>query len=390
MDIYGTELLKVNDYFKDFKQNLEFHFSEVLEQPFSKPRWIYISLSHDCTYKCRMCGVVKILKGLELPKELVLKALDEISQWQSDSVIMFTGGEPFLRKDIFDLIDYSVKKSLKTEVVSNGSLIDGKLSEKIIASGLQNIAISLDGVTEVTHDFIREKNAFIKATKAIKNLVQAKKKLGKNTQISAWTTIMKENIKELSDIIYLANDLGVECLVYHPVIVAQDDMQNTSPDAPFWIRENDLEILKDQIDKIVEYKNKYGLVPFLHDPYLWINYFESSLNKDKWKCNPFVFINIGPDGEVRSCGSAFGNLKEMNLEQCLDTKDAFQARRLMKNCKKPCLQTCWAHPESDDLTKIAEVFINNIKAQVNKKRLLHSALKILKNYEEVLLNYNND
>jgi sugar phosphate isomerase/epimerase len=46
---------------------------------------------------------------------------------------------------------------------------------------------------------------------------------------------MKENVRELYDIIPLVKDLGVECLVYHPVIVAQEDMQNTSPNARFWL-----------------------------------------------------------------------------------------------------------------------------------------------------------
>ncbi|MBL7130154.1 MAG: radical SAM protein, partial [Candidatus Omnitrophica bacterium] len=228
------------DHLKEFETNLAYHFSEVLEYPFAMPHWIYISLSHKCTYNCQMCGVVKILKGYELPKEVVKKALDEISQWKQDSVIMFTGGEPFLREDTFELINHSVKKGLKTEVVSNGALINEELAFKIISSGLQNIAISLDGAKESTHDFIRERGSFKKAINAIENLVKVKKRIESGPQISVWATIMKENVNELFGIVSLARDLGVECLVYHPVIVAQDDMQNTSPSAPFWIREDNL------------------------------------------------------------------------------------------------------------------------------------------------------
>ena len=375
--------------FEEFKVNLEYHFSEILEHPIAKPYWIYISLSHNCTYNCQMCAVVKILKGYELPTEVVRKTLDEISQWNRDCVIMFTGGEAFLRDDIFELIDYSAGKNLKTEVVSNGSLIGEELAQKIIVSKLNNIAISLDAARESTHDRIREKGSFKKTINAIENLTRIKKKIGNGPQISVWTTIMKENVRELFDIVEIAKDLGVECLVYHPVIVAQDDMQNTSPNAPFWIRGENLNILKEQIDKITDYQTKHGLVSFSHDPYLWLEHFEKGVAKKDWKCNPFVFINIGPDGEVRSCGSSFGNIKETSLETCLNTKEANEARKLMKVCQKPCLQTCWAHPESDSLMHIANNFLNKVRKdnKNNKKKILKRGFDLLCEYQEILRNH---
>lgn len=378
------------DYLKDFEANLDYYFSEVLNYPFAKPYWIYISLSHRCTYNCKMCGVVKILKGYELPEEVVKKTLDGIAKWRKNCVVLLTGGEPFLRKDIFEIIRYSVGRSLKTEVVSNGSLINGELAHKIISSGIKNIAVSLDGAKESTHDSIREKGSFKKAINAVKTLVKIKKILRGGPQISVWTTIMKENAKELFDIIGMVRDLGVECLVYHPVIAAQEDMQNTSVNAPFWIKKEELIIFKEQIDKIVEYQNKNDLVAFLHDPYLWIKYFEGTLNKEYWKCNPFVFMNIGPDGEVRSCGSAFGNVKERSLDECLTTNEASHARRLMKFCKKPCLQTCWAHPASDSLEEIINLLLSKVKEsdmhKESKGKIIQSALDMLIKYEKMLKN----
>lgn len=378
----------MDNHLENLETNLRYHFSELMEYPLAKPYWVYISLSHRCTYTCKMCGVVRILKGHELPGELLKKTLDEISGWKRDCVVLFTGGEVFLRKDAFELLGHSINKGLTTEAVSNGALIDEDMALRIMSSGLTNIAVSLDGAKESTHDSIREKGAFKKALNAITCLVNAKKKQGAGPQVSVWTTIMKENVEELFDIIQLVRDLGVECLVYHPVIVAQDDMQNTSPEAPFWIKGEKLDILKDQIEKIVGYKKENGMVAFLHDPKLWIRYFEASLTKSDWKCNPFVFLNIGPDGEVRSCGSSFGNIKEMSLNNCLLSQEALSARRLMKACPKPCLQTCWAHPESDSLEGIISGFIDSIKNQPNRPELLKTALKMLKKYEGFALNGN--
>jgi len=377
------------DTLNQLEIDLAYYFSELLGIPFAKPKWIFVSLSHKCTYQCKICGVVKILKGYELESDYIKKTIDEAAKWSWDSTVLFTGGEPFLRQDIFSLFDYSVNKNLKTEVVSNGSLINDVLAEKIVSSGINNIAISLDGASENTHDFIRGKGAFNKAVKAIKMLVSAKRRRGNGPQISVWVTIINKNIKELLDFIPLVKEIGIDCLVYHPVIVTQEDMQNTSSNANFWPDKDDLFLLKEQIDKIVTYQSKYGLIAFLHDPYLWIKYFEGTLVKKEWRCNPFVFINIGPDGYVRSCGSAFANIKEGSLSECLNTSDAFAARKLMKMCRKPCLQTCWAYPDADSLSKIIDKFIASISTSKNKANLGKEALRILETYENKLIEYKN-
>ena len=376
------------DILREFETNLAYYFSEVLGKPIAKPCWIFFSLSHKCTYNCQMCGVVKILKGYELCIEDVRRVFDEISGWDWDFTIVITGGEPFLRSDIFDVFKYAQKLNLKIEVVSNGSLINQAIAEKIIPLGLKNIAISFDGAREETHDFIREKGAFKKAIEAVKYLVAAKKKAGFGPQISVWTTIMKENVGELFDIISLVKDLGVECLVYHPVVVAQEDMQNTSSNARFWLNDEDTNKLKQQIDKIITYQKNNGLVALLHDPYLWTKHFRGQLTKKEWKCNPFVFTNIGPDGEVRSCGAAFGNINKMSLQECLSTEEACRARNIMKNCAKPCLQTCWANPQADSLANIIDTLIYNVKTdkldKKSKKELFAAALSKLIKYEEIL------
>jgi len=371
--------------------NLGYHFSDLLNIPLAKPYWVYISVSHKCNFNCQMCGVKKILKEYQLDFEVLKRTLNEVASWNSDCVVMLTGGEPFLREDIFDIIHHSVSLGLKTEVVSNGSLINNpQIAKKIIESGLKNIAISLDGVNPQTHDYIRGTGgAYRKALDAINYLFQEKKIRNGGPQISAWTTIMKENVEELYEMIFLAKKIGVECLVYHPVIVNQEDMQNTIKEGHLWITEDRIEILKNQIDKILDYQKQVGLVAFLHDPHLWLKYFQGTLTKEDWKCNPFVFIDIGPDGFVRSCGPAFGNIKVMTLTECLNTAEAKNARARMQRCQKPCLQTCWARPEADSLVTMVENFLIQIEKDngVNgrKKELVEKGLELLTKYENLIL-----
>lgn len=377
-----------NKFLAEFNLNLGFHFSELLGVPLVKPYWIYISLSHRCNFNCQMCGVKKILKECELDSNVLKNALEEIAGWNSDCVIVLTGGEPFLREDIFEIINHSVSLGLKIEVVTNGSLINNpRIARRIIDSGLGNIAISLDGVNAHTHDYIRGgEGCYGKALNALGCLCQAKKENGgKGPQISVWTTIMKENTRELCGMISLVKELGVECLVYHPVIVNQADMQNTIKAGHLWIPEDEIPILRRQIDSIVDYQRKNGLVAFLHDPYLWLGYFRGNLTRKDWKCNPFVFVDIGPDGFVRSCGPAFGNIKEMSLTDCLNTPEAKKARERMTLCRKPCLQTCWGRPEADCLADIVKNFLFQLKGLNNggteRRRIINTGLELLSKYE---------
>jgi len=147
--------------------------------------------------------------------------------------------------------------------------------------------------------------------------------------------------------------------------------------------------LKGQIDKILELQAKNGLVAFLHNPYMWVEHFKGTLTKKDWKCNPFAFINIGPDGDVRSCGSAFGNINKRSLSECLTTPEANEAREIMKACQKPCMQTCWAHPESDSLRNIVNVFFSKLKkdSKRNQKKNMKKGLELLSEYGQALKQY---
>ncbi|MBI5873499.1 MAG: SPASM domain-containing protein [Candidatus Omnitrophica bacterium] len=165
-------------------------------------------------------------------------------------------------------------------------------------------------------------------------------------------------------------------------------MQNTMKDGDLWVKKERIDVLKEQVAKIIGYQKNNGLVAFLHDPYLWVDYFNGTLTKKVWKCNPFVFIDIGPDGEVRSCGPSFGNIKEMTLADCLDTAQAQEARDRMKRCRKPCLQTCWARPEADSLSGIVRDFLKKLESEhaagKDKKAAIQKAIGSLEQFETML------
>jgi len=128
--------------------------------------------------------------------------IDDIVSF-SRPVIILTGGEPLLRKDVFEIAEYGTRRGLKMVMAVNGTLVTPGIAERMKSTGIQRISISIDGSTPETHDAFRQvKGAFSGAIKAIECL----KEVGMEFQIN--TTITKKNLEDLLHIHNLAKDVG--------------------------------------------------------------------------------------------------------------------------------------------------------------------------------------
>jgi len=128
--------------------------------------------------------------------------MDEIASI-SKPVIILTGGEPLLRSNIFDLARYGTDKGFRMVMATNGTLMTEETVQKMKASGIQRISVSLDGPSSETHDAFRKvKGAFESSLKGI----ELAKRGGLEFQIN--TTITQMNLHLIADILKLAVDLG--------------------------------------------------------------------------------------------------------------------------------------------------------------------------------------
>ena len=138
----------------------------------------------------------------ELSTQECLRVMDEIASI-SKPVIILTGGEPLLRPDIFDLARYGTDKGFRMVMATNGTLMTEEAVQKMMASGIQRISVSLDGPSSETHDAFRKvKGAFESSLKGI----ELAKRGGLEFQIN--TTITQMNLHLIADILKLAVDLG--------------------------------------------------------------------------------------------------------------------------------------------------------------------------------------
>jgi radical SAM protein with 4Fe4S-binding SPASM domain len=118
-------------------------------------------------------------------------------------IIVFSGGEPLLRDDILELIEYAKSLNMVALIGSNGTLITQSYAEKLKKSGLDTIAISIDSLDEEIHNKFRGSNTgFQRALSGAKNCIDA----GIRVQLNC--TVTKDNLKEIDNIMNFASDFG--------------------------------------------------------------------------------------------------------------------------------------------------------------------------------------
>ncbi|MGD2094886.1 MAG: radical SAM protein, partial [Phycisphaerales bacterium] len=141
-------------------------------------------------------------------------------------VLVFSGGEPLCRDDLFELINHAKSAQIISALATNGTLIDKAVAEQIHNSGIARVAVSLDGATAEVHDKLRQlEGSFEKAMQGIEYLRQ------KQVPFQINITLTKHNAGQLNDIYELAKSVGavaVHIFMLVPVgcgqVLAETDM----------------------------------------------------------------------------------------------------------------------------------------------------------------------
>lgn len=168
------------------------------------PKLIAWELTRTCNLDCVHCRA-SASRGTyegELTTEEVFRILKEITE-VSYPILILTGGEPLLRKDLLEIAKRAVELRLKPVLATNGTLLTKELALELKKIGISRVSISLDGASPQEHDEFRKMpGAFEGALRGIHIL----KEVGIPFQIN--TTITAVNAKELPRVHELAKKLG--------------------------------------------------------------------------------------------------------------------------------------------------------------------------------------
>jgi radical SAM protein with 4Fe4S-binding SPASM domain len=138
------------------------------------------NVTRACNLKCLHCYSDSDGRcgADELTTAEALAVIDDLADFNVP-VILFSGGEPLLRRDIFELIAYARAKGLKAVLSTNGTLIDDALADRIVAAGVDYVGVSLDSADEATHDRFRGvPGAWAKTLAGLRRLKSRGQKVG--------------------------------------------------------------------------------------------------------------------------------------------------------------------------------------------------------------------
>ncbi|MDP8216443.1 MAG: radical SAM protein [Candidatus Kaelpia imicola] len=160
-------------------------------------------LTHKCNHKCSYCYIVPEPEKKELTTKEVFSILDGLYN-MGTFYLGFTGGEIFMRPDIFDILFYAKNKGFEIILLTNGSLIDEKVADKIEKLSPNKVDITLRGATKKTFDKISGiSGSFEKVYRAVDLLKMRSIPLGLKS------IIIKPNIKEFLKMKELVENLGI-------------------------------------------------------------------------------------------------------------------------------------------------------------------------------------
>jgi radical SAM protein with 4Fe4S-binding SPASM domain len=177
-----------------------------------------ISVTDRCNLKCPHCYVdaqgvaeheLTVAEHREIAKQLRTElATDPAIEYQ----INLTGGEPFVNKDIIEIVQAYLQSGIGVTMSSNGLLITEEQA-RFLADNEVTLQVSLDGSTAVTHDMIRGEGNFAKVLSKLRMLGDAGVRVGVNFLVH------DKNFDELEQVVTIAHDYG--CTGFNPINLVQ-------------------------------------------------------------------------------------------------------------------------------------------------------------------------
>jgi radical SAM protein with 4Fe4S-binding SPASM domain len=185
------------------------------EKPWGYPITLQLEPSSLCNLRCTLCPVTY---GLDRSSGLMnLKIFKEIIDTIGDylfMIVMFNWGEPFVNPAIYDMIAYAKKNNIGVISSSNAHAFAKKENaDKLIESGIDVIAVAIDGIKQETYERFRDTGCLETALEGVRNLVAAKHAMSSKIPLINLRFIpMKHNEHEIPELKRLANTLDVDVL----------------------------------------------------------------------------------------------------------------------------------------------------------------------------------
>ncbi len=189
--------------------------SHLLQFSSDKKPVVVWNVTRRCNLKCVHC--YSHSEDCDYPDELSLNEgislIDDLAEFGSP-VVLFSGGEPLIRRDILDLIKHAVSRKMRAVFSTNGTLITSAVATKLKKIGLSYVGISLDGLESVHDAFRGIPGTFGRVMTAIRNCQEVGLKVGLRF------TINRRNVNDISGIFDLVEERNIPRICFYHLVYA--------------------------------------------------------------------------------------------------------------------------------------------------------------------------
>jgi len=325
------------------------------------PIYVQFAVTKRCDLNCRMCGIVKSWKN---EKDLDLDDVERIADILDNlntGVVILTGGEPFSRNDLPEIVKIFHEKGLNTRLQTNGTLCTEENVKEVVKSGLDDISISLDSLNPKVQDSITNvKGSWERTINSISLFSRMMPK--RNSMPIINCVLSRKNITEIEKMAKFADKIGFSLSVI-PVHLLKERSENFAfrgYESSMGFSKRDFDLIDRTYLKLIEMKRKgfsiYNSLKFLRESPEFIKY-----QICRWKCySPYLYFSISPSGLFSPCidlRTDISILDDRFLEIYSSKEFEKRISRQVSQCSG-CMYGCW--PEITYLCEDVKVFIERI------------------------------
>lgn len=179
-------------------------------------RFVQWDITSACNLRCRHCRSESFYGDGSLERNLPLadvKAKIDDLERRGVRRIHFLGGEPFVRKDMDEIVSYASSRDILCSINTNGTLITDDVAERIIRAGVFLLTFSLDGPDSESHDAIRGAGSFVRTMRGIERVRRARSRWGVPTRCICSTVLMRPNVHKIAEMVDLCTNNGLQNLI---------------------------------------------------------------------------------------------------------------------------------------------------------------------------------
>lgn len=297
MFIFGLKVFFNKITLKNLIQISHFIFKRYIMRK-KIPVSVVFAITYRCQCSCIHCSVGDYEEKNEMTEEEIKRAILSIKKLGAVKITFF-GGEPLVRKDIYELVRFATDCGIRSSIDTNGIFLTEEVLIKLKEAGIANINVSIDSADAKIHDYLRKYDGcFNRAVDAIKICVKHKIPV----IVSTYASKRSLNNRDLEKIILLAKNLkasGVKVLF--PILSGK------------WRRKE---------DELLSEKEVNVLMKLIDPSFVYIEDALEMIKSNAKGCSAVKgnLIYISPSGEIQPCPAvplSFGNIREKNIDDII-------------------------------------------------------------------------